>query len=184
MKWLAMLLAVPLWLTYILLGLVLTFIGLPLIWWQSSKTENRYSTNFSNRVLLQFKARWMWLWCNDEDGIDGLRGNDPAQNWWDDKTRGMSVRGRIFKWAAIRNPCANVRFVPILNPKGYASLLDVHTTGFSVGNMRIAYYWHGIYSGMRLRYNNYQLDIGWKLWTVWLITDLVPFATRLQQDVL
>lgn len=181
MKYLAMLLAPLLWSLYICVTLVLTLVGLPLVIWQSSKTETRQNSHFPSRNLLQFRNRWMWVWNNDEDGIDGLRGNDPAQNWWDDATRGLTVRQRIFKWAAIRNPCANVRFVPVLSPLGYRDLLERRTVGFTIGKLKAAYYWHGIYSGLRMRYNAYEFSIGWKLWTVWLITDRVPFATRLQK---
>ncbi len=64
--------------------------------------------------------RFPWpffLWDNLEDGVDGLRGGDPAQHWWWERTRAWSDWRRIVMWSAIRNPVDGLRWVPVLNPR-------------------------------------------------------------------
>jgi hypothetical protein len=65
---------------------------------------------------MQFPSLF-WLWNNAEDGVDGLRGGDPAQQWWAEKTAGWNPIRRIFVWSALRNPVDSLRWVPLLNPK-------------------------------------------------------------------
>lgn len=114
---LRILVSIPLWLLRVALLLVLAAIGIPVIgvlaWqgWCWPTPSKRF-----NRTILQF-PRVAALWNNDEDGVDGLRGGDPAQQWWADKTAGWSPQKRIFIWSALRNPVDSLRWISLINPK-------------------------------------------------------------------
>lgn len=112
------LLSLPFWLVRVVLLLVLATLGIPIVWILSRQGMcwPTRSKHFDYRIVLQF-APFFWLWTNDEDGVDGLRGGDPAQQWWADKTTGWSPQKRIFVWSAFRNPVDSLRWVPLLNPK-------------------------------------------------------------------
>jgi hypothetical protein len=106
-----------LWLLRLAVLLVFAVIGIPLIYvlaWQAWCWPT-FSERF-NRTVLQFPLA-VWPYCNFEDGVDGLRGGDPAQQWWADKTAGWSPQKRIFIWSAFRNPVDSLRWIPLLNPK-------------------------------------------------------------------
>lgn len=115
---LRILLSIPLWLARVLiLFLPLWILGLPIVAacaWQAWCWPTR--ANRFDRTVLKF-PRIFWLWGNDEDGVDGLRGGDPAQQWWANKTAGWSPQKRIFTWSAMRNPVDSLRWIPVLNPK-------------------------------------------------------------------
>src|SRR5690348_12306007 len=112
--------SLPTWaLRLVVVFLPLAVIGFPLVYVlaHAGWYESRYSPRF-NRTVLQWRTPWLfWLWNNLEDGIDGLRGGDPAQYRWAKETAGYSTQKRIWIWAARRNPVDNLRFVPVLNPK-------------------------------------------------------------------
>lgn len=113
---LRILLSIPFWLARLAILLFFAVLGLPIVFvlaWQAwcwPTVSKRF-----NRTVLQF-PRIAWLWNNQEDGVDGLRGGDPAQQWWADKTAGWSPIRRIFVWSALRNPVDSLRWVPLLNP--------------------------------------------------------------------
>jgi len=114
---LRILLSVPIWLLRLAVLLFFAIVGLLVVGvlaWQGWCWPT-YSARF-NRTLLQFPLI-AWPWCNYEDGVDGLRGGDPAQQWWAEKTAGWGARRRIFIWSALRNPVDSLRWVPVLNPK-------------------------------------------------------------------
>lgn len=104
-------------LCFLLIDFPLFVLGLPLIAVAALFTETRAHSIYYDRTLLQFKWRWMWLYCNEEDGIDGLRGGDQDQAWWGADTQGWSQWRRIFVWSALRNSVNNLRFVPVLSPR-------------------------------------------------------------------
>lgn len=142
----------PLWIARLLINLPLWFLGLVLIPWQSAYTEIRPSKYYAGRNLPQFKARWMWIFGNEEDGIDGLRGGDAAQFWWAKMTSADSVRMRIFKWSARRNPINNLRYVPLLSPRFHPDQIEF------VGG----YIWQGVYARLVLDFKGQRFSIGWK----------------------
>jgi hypothetical protein len=114
---LRILLSMPFWLFRVALLLVLAALGIPIIWFLAKHGMCRPSRSSRfDRLVLQF-APFFFLWNNEEDGVDGLRGGDPAQNWWADQTVTWSSRKRIFVWSALRNPVDSLRWVPLLNPK-------------------------------------------------------------------
>lgn len=142
----------PLWIARLLINLPLWLLGLVLIPWQSASTEIRPSKYYPGRQLLQFKARWMWIFGNEEDGIDGLRGGDEDQYWWAEQTHGDSDRVRIFKWAAQRNPINNLRYVPLLSPLFHPDRIEVAG----------GYIWQGPYARLVLDIGSQRYSIGWK----------------------
>lgn len=162
---LRILLSVPFWLVRLAVLLIFAILGFPLIAWQLGNLEMSASKRFPGRMLLQFHAWWMAPWKNDEDGVDGLRGNDPAQQWWADKTAGWSPQRRIFVWSGLRNPVDSLRWVPILNPKLIPR--DVRFIGMdhepAKGEGGWYFAWMGVYSCLRYETKTYRLWIGWKL---------------------
>lgn len=164
---LRILLSVPFWLIRLAVLLVFALIGLPLIAWQLRNLEAGPSRRFPERMLLRFHARWMLPFQNDEDGVDGLRGGDPAQQWWADKTATWSSRKRIFVWSALRNPVDSLRWVPILNPQ--LVVRDVCFVGMdhepAKGENGWYYAWLSgtPYSCIRAERWGWRFWLGWKL---------------------
>lgn len=153
------LVSIPTWLIVGLIHLLLILIGLPLIAWQSR------STTVDERKFFHFRARWMWLYDNREDGIDGSRGGDTAQKWWTDRTAADSLRMRIFKWSALRNPVNNLRYVPVLSPLFRSTQIGYIGTGDEPpdGQSGWAYTWQGFYSGIYIKTTTRWFWLGWKL---------------------
>lgn len=161
---LRILLSVPVWLVRIILIFlplaILGFIVIPLAICAGSY-RMRLSHYFTREVL-QFPW-WASLWSNAEDGVDGLRGGDPAQTWWAEKTKGWPTAKRIFIWSALRNPVNNLRYVPLLTPKFrpsriYSIGLD-HEMQDGEGGWYFA--WQGIYSCLRYETAHFRFWIGW-----------------------
>lgn len=162
---LRILLSIPLWLLRLAVLLFFAIVGLPIIGvlaWQGWCWPTQ-SPRFE-RVVLQFPLI-AWLWCNFEDGVDGLRGGDPAQQWWADKTADWSPIRRIFIWSALRNPADSLRWVPVLNPK-----IDPARVRFigmdrepAEGEGGWYFAWQGPYSSLRYETKRYRAWIGWKL---------------------
>lgn len=109
--------SIVLWLARIAIFVPLAVLGLPIVYLLASQALcwPTRSKRFPDRILLKFPHAFA-LYDNDEDGVDGIRGGDPAQQWWADKTAGWSPLRRIFVWSALRNPVDGLRWVPLLNP--------------------------------------------------------------------
>lgn len=143
--------SIPLWLLRGLLLLVLAAMGIPVIAtlaWRGCY-EPRPSRHFK-RTVPQF-PRWAWLWNNQEDGVDGLRGGDRAQAWWLTMTSDFTPLRRVFKWSAFRNPVDSLRFIPLLNPK--IDPARVRSVGMDRepqdGESGWYFAWQGLYSCIR-----------------------------------
>jgi hypothetical protein len=149
-------LGLPLWILRLAINLPVYLAGLVLIPWQATNTEVRPSKYYPNRMLLQFRARWMYLWGNEEDGIDGLRGGDVRQYWWAKMTVGASQAERIFRWSALRNPANNLRYVPGLSPR----FRPYHIR--YIGGAAKFYIWQGVYGRLVLPLGGSLYSIGWK----------------------
>ena len=164
-------LSVPFWFLRLAVLLLFAILGLPLILWQIGNLETRTSRHFPNRMLLQFHAKWMGLYCNDEDGVDGLRGVDPAQQWWADKTAGWSPQKRIFIWSAIRNPVDSLRWLPLINPK--IDPTRVRYVGMDRepqdGESGWYFAWQGLYSCIR-----WEFELRGRFYRFWLGNKLKP----------
>lgn len=81
-------------------------------------TTVKNSKHFPYTGLLQWRGGALtWLWANDEDGVDGLRGmNVDASGWvyqaaWINKTKNYSRFRRLYEWSTIRNYANNMRFL-------------------------------------------------------------------------
>jgi hypothetical protein len=165
--WWRIAISVPFWIARLAILLALAIPGLLIVYLLASQAWcwPTYSKRF-DRMLLQF-PRIAWPWCNYEDGVDGLRGGDPAQQWWADKTAGWSPVRRIFVWSALRNPVDSLRWVPLLNPK-----LDPERVRFigmdhepAKGESGWYFAWlQGTpYSCIRVERFGFRLWCGWKL---------------------
>ncbi len=141
---------------------VVGFIVIPLLIC-TGRYRMRPSKHF-DRSVLQFPW-WAWPLSNQEDGVDGLRGGDPAQAWWAEKTQGWPDAKRIFVWAAIRNPVDNLRFVPLLNPRLVPAKVRFvgmdHEPAKGEGGWYFAY--QGIYSCIRFETTTWRLWVGTKI---------------------
>jgi hypothetical protein len=164
---LRILLSMPFWLLRIALLLVLAILGIPVIWVLASYDMcwPIRSSRF-DRVVLQF-APFFWLWNNDEDGVDGLRGGDPAQQWWADKTSTWSLRKHIFVWSAFRNPVDSLRWVPLLNPKLDPSRVQFIGMDHEPAKGENGWYYAWLsgtpYSCIRFERYGFRLFLGWKI---------------------
>lgn len=161
------LLSIPVWLIRIGVFLPLAILGIPLCYLlaRAHFCEMRHSPKFG-RDVLQWRAPWLFgLWNNQEDGVDGLRGNDPAQWWWQEKTATYSPQKRIFIWSAFRNPVDSLRWVPILNPMLIPRMVRFvgmdHEPAKGEGGWYFAHM--GIYSCIRWESKTRRLWIGWKI---------------------
>lgn len=120
---LRILVSIPVWLLRLAALLVFGVIGIPIIYIFARRAccWPAKSRRF-DRIVLHFPSIAA-LYDNDEDGVDGLRGGDPVQQWWANKTAGWNPQKRIFVWSALRNPVDSLRWVPVLNPKLEPSLV-------------------------------------------------------------
>jgi hypothetical protein len=162
---LRILLSIPFWLARLVVLLVFAVIGIPVIYvlaWQGWCWPT-LSKRF-DRTVLQFPLV-VWPYCNFEDGVDGLRGGDPAQQWWADKTAAWSPQKRIFIWSAFRNPVDSLRWVPILNPTLDPARVRFvgmdHEPAKGEGGWYFA--WQGVYSCLRYETKHWRFWLGWKL---------------------
>jgi hypothetical protein len=162
---LRIILSIPVWLMRLAVMLVLAILGFPVIYvlaWQAWCWPTK-SRRF-DRVVLQFPLI-AWLWNNAEDGVDGLRGGDPAQQWWADKTAGWSPQKRIFIWSAIRNPVDSLRWLPLLNPKLEPARVRFVGMDHEPAKGENGWYfaWIGIYSSIRVERRGWRFWLGWKI---------------------
>lgn len=154
------------WIVRLAIFLPLAIMGIPLVYWQTSRGKHspRPSKRFSHTLLL-WSTWFMWPWQNEEDGVDGLRGGDPAQQWWADKTAGWSPQKRIFVWSALRNPVDSLRWVPVLNPQLIPR--EVHFIGMDhepeKGEGGWYFAWMGPYSCIRYETKHFRFWFGWKI---------------------
>lgn len=167
MMWWRVPVSIILWALRLVVFLIPAIIGIPLIYglahagWYAPRASSKF-----NRTVLQWRTPWLfWLFNNVEDGIDGLRGGDPAQQWWADRTQGWSDAKRIRTWAAFRNPVDNLRFVPLLNPRIKPEKVRFvgmdHEPAKGEGGWYFA--WQEIYSCIRYETKHSRFWLGWKL---------------------
>lgn len=159
-------LSVPLWIAYEVPVIALTVLGwvvIPILAWR--KAYSLKKSRHYDRTVLAFNPRWAWLWSNEEDGIDGLRGGDHAQNWWLAKTLNDSDFWRIVKWSAFRNATANLRYLPILHPKIEPSRIRYLGMDHEPAKGEGGWYfcWQGIYSCLRFETKHWRFWWGWAL---------------------
>lgn len=155
------------WLLRLAVFLPLAIIGVPLLYLlaQVGHVETRRSKRF-DRYLLQWRPPF-GLYCNDEDGIDGLRGNDPAQQWWADKTASWSPQKRIWVWSALRNPVDSLRWVRLLNPRidpTHVRFVGMdHEPAKGENGWYLAWLSGTPYSCIRVERQGWRFWLGWKL---------------------
>lgn len=160
--------SIPTWVLAIAVRAVPWLLGLYVIWLEACWTVRRRSKLYPDRIVTRFQSPLMWLWDNEEDGCDGLRGGNPAQTWWMAQTLGWAVEKRIWRWSAWRNPVNNMRYVPIISPRippRGSSLIGCVGTGAEPpdGQAGWAFCWFGPYTGLYVKRASFWLWIGWKI---------------------
>jgi hypothetical protein len=170
MKYLQLILAPFTWVAFLFIDIPLWLVGIPICYYlaRTKKSHVAYVSRY-DRTLRVWAPKWAWLWSNDEDGVDGLRGGDPDNFWWRDQTKDDWTR--LFHWSGWRNPVGNLRFVPLLSFKidpsrvhfiGNAdprNVVHLQDRPFMVGT----FVWQFPYSGLWLYLGKFRFRIGWKL---------------------
>lgn len=181
------LLSLVTWSLYIVCAIVLIAFGLIIVPFAAGfgLYETRESKYWPGRQIAAWTSKWMWLWGNEEDGIDGRRAGltqdaDPAQAWWMEESKTDSEAERIAYWSAIRNPVSNMRFVwpfgftmsvirsisPIRNRSlkwvGNSTQPDDDYAQNKKGTWWF-FAWDGWHTAFWLIYTGYQIRLGWKI---------------------
>ena len=79
-----------------LVSLVLTLVGLVIL---IPAAAFQFWGSTDNAGAPHWRSPLLWVWDNQEDGVCAF---------W----QGPITRWRVYYWAAIRNPCNNLRYVP------------------------------------------------------------------------
>jgi len=157
------LLGIPLFLLgQLLVGLPLFFVGIPLILWQRNNATIRESEFYPGRMIAAFKAPWMWVFGNEENGIDGIVPISD-QEWWITQTARLTPQERIFHWSALRNSVNNLRFcrpfafkiVPA-KVRSIGTANSENATGWFVA-------WSGPYFALYYARGSVRISIGWRI---------------------
>ncbi|MGH7746901.1 MAG: DUF7338 family protein [Candidatus Dormibacteria bacterium] len=125
------LLGIPSWLFYILTVvplMLLAFLLVPVAaMLKATTTRPSEYTGYNGRQVLAWTADWMWLWGNEEDGIDGSANNfqQPSTSYW-----GHVLQ--IIKWSTWRNKLGNDRWTKLLGMT--VDPLKVHIVGMDLVN--------------------------------------------------
>lgn len=139
-------------------------------------TEYRPSQRFPERLVLSWRWWWMWVFGNEEDGIDGTPlDKNTLRNFrnveWRTRTYSWSEWRRIVVWAAFRNGVSNLRYTKwglLIDPRKVVVHLNSNTEWFVSQGWR-SNYW---YQGRR-----------WRVWIGWPIKpwDYSPFDAALTE---
>lgn len=161
---------IPIWALMGLLNLVLILIGIPFVAWHAWRKNYLYASSLEypdGRQILVWQSRWMWLWGNEEDGINGLPriGSplffDPRQKAWYDATAHWSEFREIFIWAGWRNSVSNLRFV---RPFGFVIIpirVRVKYLGPTPHDEWLC--WQGLFAGVHFERWGSVWSLGWKV---------------------
>jgi len=147
----ATLAGIPVWLAYTLVMVVLVLLGVPIvglgILFKAYTVEGERT---------DWKSRAMWLWGNDEDGIDGYimeNGLLPSRNRaWLRSTLGWPHWKMIFVWSAWRNSVGNARRVPFFGIAVNPDQTHIYIPGFerklaAIAGEKAAHDWWEDYRG-------------------------------------
>lgn len=96
----------PLFLLIQLVSLVLTVVGIPVV--AALAAAGAYQLD-RQRETAHFPL-WAWIWDNEEDGV--------IPEWYHVEHMERNFKLNVFIWAALRNPCNNLRFVPGVSKQG------------------------------------------------------------------
>lgn len=136
----------------------------------------RLSERYPERYVLSWTSNWLWVWGNEEDGVDGvpldMKMHRPFKNIeWRMRTQNWSERRRVIAWAALRNAASNLRFTKwglLIDPR---KIVVHHNSG---GEWFVSQGWRSTYWYQGRR---------WRFWIGWNIKpwDYSPFATALAE---
>lgn len=156
-----------LWLARIGILLLFAIPGVPIVGLLAlMKVARTGPSRYFPRDVMRFPS-WAWPYQNEEDGVDGLRGGDTAQQWWADRTAGWNPIRRIFVWSAIRNPVDSLRWLPLLNPKLDPARVRFIGMDHEPDNGEAGSYFAWLagtpYSCIRVERWDWRFWLGWKL---------------------
>jgi hypothetical protein len=92
--------------------------------------------------------RWLWIWGNDEDGLDPI--------WYAVIHPTWGAWRRMYTWAAIRNSVNNLRFLPGFGVRWYAEKCH------SVEAGRFQLTWQDVRYRLVVSLKNGWVALGWK----------------------
>jgi hypothetical protein len=126
---------------------ILGLIAVPLAWATRCRVSSRVDIN---RRIWTSRVPWLWLWCNDEDGLLPPAGHPAMHPTWPDWLN-------AFRWGALRNTVNNARFVKWFSPP-----IEADKIRFVEGDE-----WEFVWQGWRTRFewsnDNYWFACGWKV---------------------
>ncbi len=96
----------PLFLLIQLASLVLTVVGIPVV----AILAGFQWVHFDHAEQTWHWPWWAWIWDNREDGV--------APVWYQKAHPTWSTPRLVFTWAALRNSCNNLRYVPGVSKAG------------------------------------------------------------------
>lgn len=126
-------------------------LGWPLMWMFGIPLARLEISPITGLPILN-PPRWMWLWGNDEDGLD--------PEWYRVANPTWSANKRMMIWSCWRNSVNNIRCVKWLHPAPVPSRIRVHRWGDDW------LCWQGPFSQLRFGYTwrgkPYVLNCGWR----------------------
>jgi hypothetical protein len=140
-----------------------TLLGLILVKWQANKGAFVLrQSDFYPYWVMSWKAPWMWIWGNEENGIDGLTPT-PTQEWWNTQTGALTPAERIYEWSGLRNTVNNLRFVPPFGFKINPAKVKYIGTANSENAKGWFVCWHGVYASWHYLSPKWSISIGWRV---------------------
>lgn len=118
------LLAIPVWLAYLIPMTLLVLLGFIIVPLAAALDylANRYNiipytwtmrasraSLYKGRAVMAWRPRWLWIFGNEEDGIDGTANGFQRRAG---TTFSWAVAWQIFAWSAWRNSVGNARWLP------------------------------------------------------------------------
>jgi len=107
--------AIPVWLAYLLPMTLLVLLGFPIVGLATLLRAYKSNQDPDNMHRTHWRTRLLWLYDNDEDGIDGYATSGDGtvkNNAWARSTMYKTYLQTIFIWSAWRNSVGNARWLP------------------------------------------------------------------------
>lgn len=132
---------------YQLAVIPLWILGWPLMWMLGIPLAHVEKSPITGMPIIN-PPRWMWLWGNDEDGLD--------PDWYKEANPTWGPLRRMMVWSCWRNSVNNLRCVKWLHPAPVAEKIQVHYWGENW------LCWQGVFAQLRVRLGKYVFNCGWR----------------------
>lgn len=173
------LLSLPVWISMFVLRTILIVLGhimIPIA--MLFKAYEVRQSKFYDKKILTWTWDIMYLWGNEEDGIDGGPGYPFNGETW-------SQTRKIWTWTAVRNPVNNLRFVRPFSFK-YDNVKDIKWIGTepdALKHQKVPNYYfasYKFYSCFRVHWTGSdgklkEFWVGWKIRPSNAITGVSPY---------